>query len=182
VAGCYRFLTRVWNLAQQVIEQSAPESNDELLRAQHKTIKKVSDDLDNMNFNTAIAALMEYLNALGKNPAKVSRENVETLLVLLAPFAPHIAAELYEELGHSTPIEEAGWPTANEKYLVDDQMTIAIQVNGKLRGEITVKSDETRENIERLALKQENVAKFIGDKIPAKIIYVPNKIVSIVTK
>jgi leucyl-tRNA synthetase len=180
VAGCYRFLGRVWGLAQQVIRHSAPESSDELLRIQHRTIKKVSDDLDKMNFNTAIAALMEYLNTLSKDTAQVSHENLEALLVLLAPFAPHIAAELYKQLGHETPIEQAGWPTVDEKYLVDDQIAIAIQVNGKLRGEITVDADETRENIEKLALEQENVVKFIGNQKPARVIYVPGKIVNVV--
>jgi leucyl-tRNA synthetase len=179
VAGCYRFLGRVWNLAGQVIDETT-EPNDALLRAEAKTVKKVSDDLANMNFNTAIAALMEYLNALNKDPQQVSRKNIETLLILLAPFAPHLAAELYEQFGNTEPIENAGWPTVDEKYLVDDQITVGVQVNGKLRGEITVNSDETRENIEKLALEQENVVKFIGNQKPARVIYVPGRVVNVV--
>jgi leucyl-tRNA synthetase len=186
VAGTYRFLTRVWNLTQQVIASAAKQSSldrpsdETLLRAQHKTVKRVTDSLEYQRFNTAIAALMEFLNALNKDTGQVNRENLETLLILLSPLAPHIAAELYEQLGNEAPIENAGWPTVDEKYLTDDQITIAVQVNGKLRSEITVGADETRENIEKLALKQENVAKFVGNQKPARVIYVPGKIVNIV--
>ncbi|MCL2173758.1 leucine--tRNA ligase [Candidatus Saccharibacteria bacterium] len=182
VAGCYRFLTRVWNLTQQVKEKPAIKADDELLRAEHRTIKKITDDLDKMNFNTAIAGLMEYLNVLSKNPAKVSRANLETLLELLAPFAPHIASELYEQLGNQNSIETTDWPRYDENYLTDSQMTIAVQVNGKLRGEITVDTDAAQPDIERAALALDNVAKFTNDEIPAKIIYVPEKIINIVVK
>ena len=182
MAGTYRFLGRVWKLAQSVIENSPSTSVTELLQAQHKAIKKVTEDLEKLNFNTAIAVLMEYLNSLIKESGKVSRENLEILLRLLAPFAPHIASELYEQLGNKEPIEAAGWPKVDEKYLITDKMTIAVQVNGKLRGEVIISRDTAQSDIEQAALTLENVAKFIGNKKPARIIYVPEKIVNIVVK
>jgi leucyl-tRNA synthetase len=122
-----------------------------------------------------VAALMEYSNGLQKLGA--DRAALIDLLKLLAPFAPHIASELLEQLD---PKFDLDWPKYDEKYLVDDQITIAVQVNGKLRGEITVSADETRENIEKLALEQENVAKFVGNKRPTRVIYVPGRVVNIV--
>jgi leucyl-tRNA synthetase len=181
VGGVYRFLTRVWNLGQDYLTRGAdPESNPELLQIQHKTIKKVTEDLHRAGFNTAVAALMEYLNALTKAPDRVTRENIETLLKLLAPFAPHLSAELFEQLGNKTLIDAAGWPEWEEKYLVSDTMVIAIQVNGRLRGEITVATDAPQAEIEEQALKQDNVAKFIDNQKPARVIYVPGKIVNVV--
>ena len=180
VAGTYRFLTRVWNLAQEIIKDGANRPADELLRAQHQTIKKVDEGLERLSFNTAIAAQMEYLNALSKDPKQVSRENIEVLLQLLAPFAPHIASELYEQLGNKESIEDAGWPKYDEKYLVSDQITIAIQVNGKLRGEVTVATGATEDEIKKAALVVENVANFISGKEPKKVIYIPNKIINFV--
>ena len=210
VAGCYRFLGRVWNLAQEVVQCHSgldPESKENnnkilkqvqddkgviqdgsgvvrddngLLRAQHRTVKKVTEDLENMNFNTAIAALMEYLNVLTKDASKVSQENVEILLQLLAPFAPHIANELYEQMGARESIDTVGWPEYDEKYLVSDEITIAVQVNGKLRGEVTVATDASEDEIKTAALAIENVAAHLGDKKPARIIYVPGKILNVV--
>jgi leucyl-tRNA synthetase len=181
VGGVYRFLTRVWNLGQDYLARGAdPEPDPELLQIQHKTIKKVTEDLHRAGFNTAVAALMEYLNALTKTPDRVTRENIETLLKLLAPFAPHLSAELFEQLSNKTLIDAAGWPEWEEEYLVSDTMVIAVQVNGKLRGEITVATDAPQAEIEKQALKQDNVAKFIGNQKPARVIYVPGKIVNIV--
>ena len=181
VTGAYRFLARVWNLNEK-IKVGSPKSNEELLRAQHKTIKKVSEDLEKLNFNTAIAGLMEYVNVLSKDPAKVSKENFETLLILLAPFAPHIASELYEQLGHKDLLDEASWPDWDEKYIVSDEMTIAIQVNGKLRGEVTVPADAHEEAVKLAALEVENAATHLKDKQILKTIYVPNKIINFVVK
>jgi len=190
VAGCYRFLGRVWNLAYKICESAKSDISEadtlKIQRIINKTIKKITDDIEKMQFNTAIAALMEATNNLMKIErcgAEIWRESLGKLAQLIAPFAPHIAEEIWQTLlWHKTSIHLSGWPACDEKYLIDDQMNIAVQINGKLRGEITVNSDETRENIEKLALEQENVAKFIGDKIPVKIIYVPNKIVNIVVK
>ena len=177
VAGCYRFLGRVWNLVQAVSSKTSSESIQKIL---HRTIKKVSDDLENMSYNTAIAALMEALNGFSRNTAEVGSDAMTIFLQLLAPFAPHITAELYEQMGNSDPIESAGWPKYDKKYLVDEEMSIAVQVNGKLRGEVTVAVDATEDEIKTTAMENENVKNFLGEKEIRKTIYVPGKIINFV--
>lgn len=189
VAGTYRFLVRYWNLVQDILDnQSSVSADDEKTVRQviNRAIKKVSSDIHNMNFNTAIAALMEALNGLTKIEHKggaVWRQAIIDFTKLLAPFAPHITEEVWSEyLNESESIHISDWPTWDEKLLVSDSVTIAVQVNGKLRGEIVVDTDTPQASIENLALQLENVAKFIGDKKPARVIYVPGKIINIVVK
>lgn len=189
LGGVHRFLARVWNLVQEFLESKSDqkldaENAEKLNRVIHKTIKKVTRDMKDDGFNTAVAAMMECINDLYK--LKESgfgnewRESLSNLMLLLAPFAPHLAAELFESLGNKPMIEEVEWPKWDEKYLISDSMTIAVQVNGKLRGEISVAVDAPQSEIEKAALNQENAAKFIGGKAPKKIIYVPGKIVNVV--
>jgi leucyl-tRNA synthetase len=228
IGGVYRFLTRIWNLVQEFIEngnaiaseakqsggdchselvsesqilnqvqddnnktidchddKSPRNDNTNLLRIINKTIKKVTEDLGRSSFNTAVASMMECANELYKikDNSGIStqwKNALGDLMKLLAPFAPHLAAELFEQLGFSETIEESGWPTWDEKYLKSDTVTIAVQVNGKLRGKITVAIDTTEEEIKKTALEHENVARFVDEKTLKKIIYVPNKIVNIV--
>ncbi|MCL1876925.1 class I tRNA ligase family protein [Candidatus Saccharibacteria bacterium] len=205
LGGVHRFLGRVWNLVQEYVELSdasrfgPPTScsvseagrngekerdNDGLNRIIHKTIKKVTNDMRRSSFNTAIAALMECTNELYKLKENGFndewRKALSDMMLLLAPFAPHMAAELFEQLGNKEMVEQATYPTWDEKYLVSDVMTIAVQVNGKLRATITVPVDADRAEIEKTALAHENAAKFIGGKKPKKIIYVPGKIVNVV--
>jgi leucyl-tRNA synthetase len=181
VVGCYKFLAKVWNLAQA---DFGAKSSPETLRVINKTVKKVGEDIDKMNFNVAIAALMECVNDLNKiGISRIAAQDFAKFVQILAPFAPHLAEEIWREvLGRENSIHLSEFPLADEKYLAQTEVRIAVQVNGKLRGEISAPADETRENIEKLALEQENVAKFIGDKKPAKIIYVAGKIVNIVVK
>jgi leucyl-tRNA synthetase len=180
VGGVFRFLTRVWNLTQGIIAQPNDKIDNELRRAQHKTIKKVTGDIKRLSLNTAIAALMEYLNTLTKNPARVNRENIESLLKLLALFAPHMTNELFEQLGNRTTIDRAGWPEYDDQYLVDDEITIAVQVGGKLRGEVKVARNASEAEIKKLALNLDNVQNFTKGKNIVKTIYVPGKILNIV--
>ncbi|MDR2524063.1 MAG: class I tRNA ligase family protein, partial [Candidatus Nomurabacteria bacterium] len=182
VAGTYRFLTRVWNLTMNFLTKKNTANDQDLLKIQHKTIKKVSEDLEKMNFNTAIAALMEYQNALARAPEKVSRENLETLLQLLAPFAPHIANELYEKLGNDQSVDAVSWPEYDPTLIVDDEITIAVQINGKLRGEIVVPTDADEETVKTAALALENVQNHLAGKKPARVIYVPGRVVNVVVK
>jgi leucyl-tRNA synthetase len=179
VGGVYRFLTRVWNLAQELIanDLQLEKPSDELLRWQHKTIKKVSEDIERTSFNTAVAALMEFLNYMAKNGA--SKSAVIDLAKLLMPFAPHIASELLEQLGVSP---NADWPKWDEKYLVADEATIAVQVNGKLRGEITLPVDTNEDEARTAALGIDNVKNFTDGKQIVKTIYVKNKIINFVVK
>ena len=153
----------------------------------HKTIAKVSDDLGRrQTFNTAVAAVMELLNHLQKAPQEsdtdhaVMREAIESVLRLLNPITPHISHSLWQALGHTTPVEQSGWPQADAKALVEDEKLIVVQVNGKVRAKITVAADAAKDAIEADALAQENVQQFIDGKTVRKIIVVPGKLVNIV--
>jgi len=187
VAGVYRFLNRVWTVSQQYLEsEKDTDKNDQALKVlMHKTIRKVTDDYRRQSFNTAIAALMEYVNELYKLKLDgFSKDGWHDALValvqLLAPFAPHMTDELWVQLGGEGLVQNATWPVWDDALIVEDVITIAVQVNGKLRGEITISKDTDAEAIKLQALAHENVAKFVANQKPAKIIYVPGRLVSIV--
>ena len=188
IAGIYRFLNRVWTLQQQYLdteEKNVTKNDQAITVARHKVVKKVTDDIRRISFNTAIAAMMEYVNELYKckidgYSAEVWHDALQTLAQLLAPFAPHLSDELWSQLGHEGLIQNTPWPTWDESLTIDDVITIAVQVQGKLRGEIQVAKDADPEFVKAEALKHENVAKFVGDKKPAKVIYVPGRLVNIV--
>ena len=186
IAGIYRFLNRVWTLVQHfdAADKDVLKNDDAILVAQHKTIRKVTDDIRRLSFNTAIAGLMEYVNELYKYKIdgyseEVWREALTALVQMIEPFAPHIANELWEQLGHEGLVQNASWPVWDEALTVEDVITIAVQVNGKLRGEIQVGKDTNPEEIKKLALAHENVARFVEGE-PKKVIYVPGRLVSIV--
>lgn len=190
VPGCYRFLNRVWVLTQEFLEQT--EQNDverlDIRRVTHKTVKKVTEDIEAVKLNTAISSMMEMVNdlyllkssELGFSGQQDWRESLESLLQILAPFAPHISEELWHQLGHEDSIHVGHWPAYEEKYLVEDTMTLAVQVNGKVRAEITVPAAASEEEITAFALAQENVQTHLGGKAPKKVIYVRGKLVSVV--
>lgn len=186
IGGIYRFLNRVWTVVQH-FDASAKDvtKNDEALRvAQHKTIRKVTDDIRRLSFNTAIAALMEFVNDLYKFKVDgysedVWREALNALTQMIEPFAPHMANELWQQLGNEGLIQNANWPVWDEALTVENVITIAVQVNGKLRGEINVAKDTDPEEIKTLALAHENVARFVTSE-PKKVIYVPGRLVSVV--
>ncbi|HVS58470.1 MAG TPA: leucine--tRNA ligase [Candidatus Saccharimonadales bacterium] len=191
MGGAFRFLQRVWTLVQEYTaekEAGQGESSVELLRAVNKTAKKVSQDLENMGFNTAIAAQMELVNELfhikaaDKYAAKEWRWVLETLLQLLAPFAPHITEELWCELGHEESIHISHWPAWDEKYLAKDTVIIAVQVNGKVRGEIELAPDASQDEAMQVAQDADKVKVHLDGKQIVKTIYVPGKIVNIVVK
>lgn len=187
VAGTYRFLNRIWVLAQEFLETEVEESEDkEVLSITHKTIKKVSQDLYEMGFNTAIAALMEMTNELykikaekGYKAGKSWRFALTTLLQLVAPFAPHVSEELWKQLGNKESIHQAHWPKWDDKFLATDSVTIVVQVNGKVRANLQVPADSDQHSVEKAARADENVRKFVsGD--PKKVIFVPNKLINFV--
>lgn len=186
IAGIYRFLNRIWTLTQQYLEASkeTTKHDDAVQTAQHKTVRKVTDDIRRLNFNTAIAALMEYVNDLYKLKVDGFSEAawgdaLRALIQMIEPFAPHMANELWEQLGQEGLVQNAHWPQWDEARIVDDVITIAVQVNGKLRGEISVAKDEDPEVIKTKALEHENVQRFV-DGEPKKVIYVPGRLVSVV--
>ena len=188
IAGVYRFLNRVWTLTQEYLESpdatTVADSSAALTVITHQTIKKVTDDYYRLSFNTAIAALMEYVNELYK--LKTSgfssdwQTSLDALVQLLAPIAPHISAELWEQLGHDSQLDTAPWPTWDDALLVSDTITIIVQVNGKVRAKIEVAADMNDDVIKDLALAEQNVIKFLDNKKPTKVIYILGRLVSIV--
>ena len=192
VPGTYRFLNRVWNLTQEYLEvdyqlSSENSSASEILKITHATIKKVTRDIEEEKFNTAVAAMMEMVNGLykikensGLSQSSEWKFAIESLLQILAPFAPHITEELWHELGHEDTIHRDHWPKWEDKYLQSSTMTIAIQVNGKLRGKIELPADSSQETVEKASLANEHVSKFTENKTPKKVIYIPGRIVNIV--
>jgi len=191
VPGTYRFLSRVWNLTQEYIDASAVtldgKATSEVLSIAHKTVKKVTEDIENEKFNTAISTMMEAVNAYfklkevhssGKNDAWTFA--IESLLQVLAPFAPHMTEELWHQLGHETTIHIDTWPHWNDAYLQKSEMTIIVQVNGKVRAKLGFAKETDAETVKDLALREENVIKFLENKQPAKVIYVPGRLVNIV--
>ncbi len=187
VEGVYRFLSRVW---RAVIDDRAettalsPAVKDvpaakETLRLLHHTIQKVTDDLDGMRFNTAIAAMMEYTNHLTKLDVR-PRAAVESFVLLLSPFAPHIGEELWQALGHAETLAYEPWPKADPALLKADTIEVPVQVNGKLRSRLTVPADIDEKALEAAALADEKVVAFIAGKQLKKVIVVKGKLVNIV--
>jgi len=188
VPGTHRFLNRIWNLVQEFLETKNTEENKDVLKVIHPVIKKVTGDLEQQKYNTAIAAMMKATNSLYVIKAKqgMSRSadwqfTLESLISIVAPFAPHMADELWQQLGHDSSIQKDSWPEYNEFYLVNDSMTIAVQINGKLRATISVAVDADAEEVKALAQEDENIQKHLENKEPTKVIYVPGRLVSIVT-
>ena len=190
IAGVYRFLNRVWVLTQEFIESEKltqnPPSFIQVQKSRHKAIKKVTDDFRRESLNTAVAALMEFTNELYKLKldgfSSQWREVLEDLLRLLAPFAPHISSELWQQLGNEDFIDNSGWPKWNDEFLQADEIQIIIQINGKLRGKIKVSPDTPKDEILELAKTEDNVAKHLSEKQLVKEIFVPNKLVNLVVK
>ena len=188
IAGIYRFLNRVWVLGQEFIEsdkQGSVKNDDAVRRLQHKTARRVTEDYTRQSFNTAIAGLMEYVNELYK--LKVDgfseatwREALGVLARLLAPFAPHLSAELWQQLGHDSTIEAAGWPSWDNELMAEATITVIVQVNGKLRAKLTVAADADADSIKQVACDELNVVRFLADKKPTKVIYIPGRLVNIV--
>jgi leucyl-tRNA synthetase len=181
IDGVNRFLKKLWGLFYKgddmVITDVEPTADE--LKALHKLIKKVTYDIENFSFNTSISAFMICVNELTSLKCK-SKAILEKVLVVLAPFAPHITEELWHALGNNTTICDAEWPVHNEEYLKEANVTYAVSFNGKARYNIEVPVDTPREEVEKLALEHESAAKWIDGKSIRKIIVVPNKIVNIV--
>ncbi len=186
VPGTYRFLNRVWNLVQEFTEaQPADDQNDKITRTAHKTIKKVTQDLEHQRYNTAIAAMMACTNdfylekaANGFKGKAAWQFGLESLVQLAAPFAPHIAEELWHDLGHDNTIHADHWPKWDDKLITEEMVVIAVQVNGKLRGEIQLAPDANEETA--VAAAKEKVSDRLDGSVK-KIIYVPGRIVNLVT-
>lgn len=185
VEGAHRFLGRVWRLFQTYSAQSSNSnkkytSEVSVLIKMHQTIKKVGEDIENYKFNTAISSIMEFVNMLS-DFGSPDTNSLSILARLLAPFAPHMMEEVWHEvLGQKGSIHTSKWPEYDEKYLKSEKVTIAIQINGKLRGTITVNSDLDKENIIKLAKNDQKIIKWLDGKKIKKEIFVPNKLINFV--
>jgi leucyl-tRNA synthetase len=192
VPGTYRFLNRVWTLAQEYINATDTSIDEkaaaDVLSVAHKTVKKVTADIESDKFNTAVSSMMEAVNAYFKlkeaapiNKSAAWKYAMESLLQILSPFAPHITEELWRQMGYESTIHIDTWPAWDDAYLGSgDTMTIIVQVNGKLRAKLTLPSDTPADNVKALAVIESNVVKFLENKEPTKVIYVPGRLVNIV--
>jgi len=179
IRGCKRFTDRVWALQDICLadEGYRPEFETEM----HKTIKKVTHDIDALKGNTAIAAMMSLLNRFYDSGAVTSGE-YKTLLLLLNPFAPHLTEEIWEKMNFGGAVTDQTWPIYDEAKCVEDTVEIAVQVNGKLRSKLMVAADISQEDALALAKADEKVKQFIQDKTPVKEIYIKGKLVNIVVR
>jgi leucyl-tRNA synthetase len=184
VVGAYRFLQRVWRLV--VDEQTGTERvskhealDEDTLRLLHRTIEGVSDDYTNLRNNTAAAKLIEYTNHLTKQGV-TSRAALEPLVLMVAPLAPHLAEELWQRLGHDTSLAHGPFPVADPQYLVEDTVELPVQVNGKVRGRITVAANADADALEAAALADAKVQEFLNGAKPKKVIVVAGRLVNIV--
>ncbi len=177
--GCRKFLTRVWNLQEKVIESN--ENTKSIENILHKTIKKVTEDIENLDYNTAVSALMILLNEMEKQPT-ITTKDYRILLLLLNPFAPHVTEELNERNHLGDLLCVSAWPMYEEAKMQDETYTMVVQVNGKVRGKISVLTDTKEEEMEKLAKEIPNVQNFIEGKTIVKVIVVPQKLVNIVVK
>jgi leucyl-tRNA synthetase len=205
VEGGYRFLSRLWRFVYHNREalaaaRSGPTAGEsqaglrELRRMVHRTIKKVTEDIDGrFHFNTAIAAIMELFNAisaatqdiedgseLSGERASLVRGGIESIVILLAPFVPHIASELWEHLGHRERLDTVSWPVFSPEALETDELLIVVQVNGKIRSKITIPADISQERIEGIALADERVRAFLDGKKIRRLVHVPRRLINIV--
>ncbi len=185
--GCYRFVNKLWsiivdengNLSSKIVDSD--EEDKDTLFLHHQTIKKLSEDIENLHFNTAVSQLMIYCNHLQKC-STVSKKLVEELVIILSPFVPHLSEEFWSLLGHSETITYQPWPQFDEGLIQLDEVTIAVQVNGKLRANINIAKDSDEKDVISEAMSLENVEKFTSEGNVVKTIYVPNRLLNFVVK
>ena len=180
IDGCFRFLKKFWKLYQQELNDDEPSKDS--LKSVHKLIKKVTGDIEQFSYNTAVSAFMICVNELGQQKC-ANRELLKKMVIVIAPFAPHMAEELWEQLGGETKsVFDAEWPAWDESYLVENEVQLTVSFNGKARFQMTFPADATKEDIEKSALEDERSQHYIDGKTIVKIIVVPKKIINIVCK
>ena len=178
ISGVKRFLDRLWASVLTAVDNRAA-GEPEVMRKLHQTIQKVGDDIPKLSYNTAVAAMMEYMNALRRGERTPVRAEVEPLVQLVAPFAPHIAEELWEKLGNNESVFDSKWPAFDASLAADDKFDLVVQVNGKTRGKVSVARDIVQDDAVAAAMREESIAKFVTGE-PRKIIFVPGRLLNIV--
>ena len=179
LSGVFRFLDRIWRLTER--ELSDEEPSKELLKSLHKTIKKVTKDTANLDFNTAISQMMIMVNELYKTET-LPRAIWEPFILLLSPYVPHLAEELWMMAGHTPSVANQAWPSFREELTIDDEIELVIQVNGKVRAKVQVAKGTGKEQMLSLAMDHERIQEWIAGKDIVKMITVPDKLVNIVVK
>jgi leucyl-tRNA synthetase len=200
IEGAFRFLKRLWRIVVDFKDniksataknENVPQFMEDLKRKTHQTIQKVTEDIDQrFRFNTAIAAMMELVNEIYKikddvkqpQETSVVKEAIEALIVMLSPFVPHIADELWEMLGYDGMLLNHPWPAYDPSWAEKKMVTIAVQVNGKVRAKIPMLADSQELEVERIAMEDQNVKKFTEEGSVVKVIHVKNRIVNIIVK
>jgi len=185
--GCYRFLNKLWtiivdengDLSSKIVDKDEEDKDTQFLH--HQTIKKLADDIENLHFNTAVSQLMIYCNHLQKCDT-ISKKLIEELVVILSPFVPHLSEEFWSLLGHSETITYQSWPHFDDNLMQLDEVTITVQVNGKLRANINIAKDSDEKDVVSEALSLDNVEKYTSDGNIVKTIYVPNRLLNFVVK
>ena len=180
IKGCKRFLERIWGLGDNVIDGDG--YRDFMVGEMNRTIKKVTEDIDEMKFNTAIAALMALINVIAEKGGKVTCDELKTILLLVSPFAPHLAEEMWEMFAFGGTINDQSWPKFDAAKCVDNEVEIVVQVNGKIRARMSVGIDDAQEAVIEKAKNNEKVAAEISGKTVIKELYVKGKLVNIVVK
>ena len=185
IDGCFRFLKKLWALFYENRTDKFLVNDDktsaESLKSVHKLIKKVTGDIEAFSYNTSISAFMICVNELGQQKCH-NRELLSYIVVLIAPFAPHIAEELWHQLGNTTSVCDATWPTWDEKYLVENEIQMTVSFNGKARFQKMFAADADKDTIEKETLADDRCAKYLEGKEIKKVIVVPKRIINIVVK
>jgi leucyl-tRNA synthetase len=183
VSDTLRFITRVWAMMRRYTGAGCPAGSpsEETLKQTHKTIEKVTDHIERLRFNTALATLMAHLNYVSKlQPNEMGRFVAETFVLMLAPMAPHVSEEFWREMGHKTSVHRERWPEFDAKLARDEMVTVVVQINGKVRDRLQVAAGAEELEVRDLALKSEAVTRNLGGKAPRKFIFVKDKMLSIV--
>ncbi|HEY4519248.1 MAG TPA: class I tRNA ligase family protein, partial [Candidatus Paceibacterota bacterium] len=180
IVGVKRFLDRVRTLTRRITNHESRTTNKNLERLLHKTIKKVTEDIESFKFNTAISSLMVLLNELEKESQQFNNSTIQQFLLLLVPFAPHLSEELWRELGEKKSIHLEKWPKYDQRLVVEDEFDLVIQVNGKTRDIVKARKGISEEEARKLALESEKVKKFTEGKEPRKVIFVKDKLINLI--
>ena len=189
LSGARRFLDRVWNLSDKILPLpkgelegvGALESSKKVSSLFHKTIKKVSEDIPEFKYNTCVSQMMIFLNT-AEEEKSISKEDFAKFILILSPFAPHLAEEIWEKLGHNESIFKSTWPEYDKELIKDDVINLVVQINGKLRATIELPADISQDAAKTAALENEVIKKWLEGKEIVKVIFVPGKLINIVVK